>query len=342
MDPSASCVPIRVGNETPAYMRHVSVRQTRAARVATAALLPVVFLITGMATAPSVSRDHLRSSGAFAQGPPTVPRPVLSASTSARSSTRSGPAAPKSSPRPPRDDDRADLAKAVAAYGGPGTVSVAAVNLATGVRYASGSTHGQWIASAYKLLLVECLLLREHGNLSDGERSDAALAIEQSDNLAGYRLYDDLGGQPGMMEQLRRLGVKHFSPGLYDPTLSTTSASDLVQALRALVDPAPLSAASRSYVLNLLGQVEADQRWGVGAATTSGDALTKNGWLSIDDDNPAGETDDGLWAVNSMGIVNVHGHKVLMAVMTQHNDDFGDGVSRVERLAKLLAVVVAP
>jgi hypothetical protein len=145
-----------------------------------------------------------------------------------------------------------------------------------------------------------------------------------------------------MMQQLRRLGVRHFSPGVYDPTLSTTSASDLIQVLRALVDPAPLSAASRDYVLSLLRQIEPDQRWGVGAAASNGDFVNKNGWLSIDNDNPAADTADGRWAVNSMGIVPVRGQRVLMAVMTQHNDDFADGIKRVEALAKLAADVVAP
>jgi hypothetical protein len=226
--------------------------------------------------------------------------------------------------------------------GGAGTVSVDAVNLGTGAHFAGGSRHGQWIASAYKLLLVEALLLKYDGDLSASERSDAALAIEHSDNPAGYRLYLDLGGQAGMMEQLRRLGVRHFLPGVYDPTLSTTCASDLVQVLRALVNPTPLSAASRKYVLDLLRHVEADQRWGVGAAATDGDFVNKNGWLAIDDDNPAGETDDGRWVVNSMGIVVVHRQRLLLAVMTQHNDGYTDGIKRVEALAKLVAHVVAP
>ena len=41
--------------------------------------------------------------------------------------------------------------------------------------------------------------------------------------------------------------------------------------------------------------VEADQRWGVGAAADKGSRFAnKNGWLSIDDSNGPGETDDGL------------------------------------------------
>lgn len=317
-------------------MRHVGMWQYRAARAGLAPLLVAAFLAAGTAMAPAVSLDHedaLRTTWAT---PPLGLSPAPGASTGPRAAT---PATTTS--RPPTAY-RADLAKAIAADGGAGTVSVAAINLATGASFAGGSTRGQWIASAYKLLLVEALLLKQHGALSDSERNDAALAIEHSDNAAGYRLYDDVGGQWGMMQQLRRLGVQHFHPGMYDPTFSTTSAADLVQVLRALVDPRPLSAPSRDFALDLLRQVELDQRWGVGAAATDGDFVAKNGWLSIDNDNPPGETDGGLWAVNSMGIVDVRGQKLLIAVMTQHNDDYADGIHRVETLAKLLARVVAP
>jgi Beta-lactamase enzyme family len=311
-----------------------------------AALVVVGCLVVGMVIARAVSRDRHHLSTARSTSSVPVPShsassPLMSSAltssalTTAPSSTGASSAAGAGTAQL-----KAQLAKTIAAYGGAGTVSVAAVNLSTGAAYQGGSTRRQWIGSAYKLLLAESLLLKEHGKLSDSEREDIALAIEHSDNPAGYRLYLDLGGQPGMMQQLRRLGVKNFNPGVYDPTLSTTSAADLVQVLRALVEPTPLSSASRNYLLGVLRRIERDQRWGVGAAATHGDFVNKNGWLSIDNTNPAGETDNGLWAVNSMGIVVVRGQKLLMAVMTQHNRAFADGVKRVETLAKLVARVV--
>ena len=57
-----------------------------------------------------------------------------------------------------------------------------------------------------------------------------------------------------------------------------------------------------------MADVEADQRWGVSAAADKDtDVDNKNGWLSIDDSNGPGETDDGRWAVTSVGIIRVHG-----------------------------------
>ena len=46
--------------------------------------------------------------------------------------------------------------------------------------------------------------------------------------------------------------------------------------------------------------------------------------------------------MNSVGVVTVHGHQVLLAVLTQHGDSFEDGIDRVEQIAKLAAGVVAP
>ena len=68
-------------------------------------------------------------------------------------------------------------------------------------------------------------------------------------------------------------------------------------------------------------------------AATSGHPAVKNGWSGVG-------TDNGLWAVNSLGVVTVHGHTVLMAVMTQHNSSYASGITRVERLVRAAAAAV--
>jgi hypothetical protein len=88
--------------------------------------------------------------------------------------------------------------------------------------------------------------------------------------------------------------------------------------------------------------VDADQRWGVGVVADQGTAFqNKNGWLSIDNNNGPGEVDDGLWAVNSIGIVTVHGQQVLLAVMTQHRPSLEAGETLVQALARAIAPAVA-
>lgn len=220
-----------------------------------------------------------------------------------------------------------------------GGVSVAVRDLKTGKSYAAGATSGMWTASAYKLLLVVGLLLRD-GSVSD---DTASRALENSDNAAGYDLFLDLGGNTGEQRTIDQLGMSHTEPGNTDPTFTTTSASDYLKVLAAVATPGTLSADDRSYVLELMHNVEADQRWGVGAAADEGTPFAnKNGWLSVDDTNGPGEEDDGLWAVSSVGIVTVGGHRLLMSVFTQHQRSFDTGVALTERLARPLARTVVP
>ena len=182
----------------------------------------------------------------------------------------------------------------------------------------------------------------ERGPLYGSEGSDAQLAIENSDNPAGYRLFLDAGGNEGLESAAQRFGMRHTVPGETDPTFTRTSAADFVILARNLVDPhSPLTPASRHYLLGLMSDEEQDQRWGVSAAADKGsDFYSKNGWLSIDDSNPPGETDDGRWAVTSVGLIRVRHQRVAMAVFTQHQPLMGDGVHLVEQLARAIAPAV--
>jgi hypothetical protein len=225
-----------------------------------------------------------------------------------------------------------------------GGVSVDAVDIDTGARYSYGATGGMRVGSVYKLLVLETLLLQhqdEGSQLDDGEMSLAAPMIENSDNTSGYQLFLDIGGNDGLSNGAKRLGMTHTIPGQSDPTLTTSSAADGLALVRNLVSPHPLSRYSRSVALDLLRNVESDQRWGVGAVADRGTTFAnKNGWLQVDNSNGPDEDDDGRWLVNSVGIVTVHHQQVLMAVFTQHSYSLDDGIGLVESLAKALAPAV--
>jgi beta-lactamase class A len=258
----------------------------------------------------------------------------------------SATATPSPSPTPSTTSPaqiRAEVDRHVAALtaGQPkDAVSIAAVNTRTGARYDYGPRGGMWTASVYKLLVLEALLL-QRGGLSGGELATATRMIENSDNAAGYQLFLAAGGNSGLAAAARRLGMKHTVIGRSDPTFTTTGASGCLQMLRALVRPGPLNAQSRALALRLMRNVEADQRWGVGAIADRGTTFAnKNGWLSVDNSNGPGESDNGRWVVNSVGIVTVGGDQMLMAVMTQHQRSFDAGVALVRRLARAVAPAV--
>lgn len=199
-----------------------------------------------------------------------------------------------------------------------------------------------WTASAYKLFVLETLLLQQGGPLTGSEEDEAEPMIENSDNAAGYSLFLAAGGNPGLEAAARRFGMHHTVPGVSDPTFTRTSASDFLILARNLVDKhSPLTASARRFALRLMSDVEADQRWGVSAAADKHSRFyNKNGWLPIDDTNGPGETDDGRWAVTSVGIIRCHHQQVLMAVFTEHQPDFGTGVRLVQKLARAIAPAV--
>jgi hypothetical protein len=267
------------------------------------------------------------------------PGPVAT-TTITRGSTPA-PAASTSSSRPPtaaqlRSQATARIATLLA-HQPKDAASYAALDTRTGASFAGGTTSGMWTASAYKLFLLEALLL--HG--SSYNDSDATAAIENSDNAAGYRLFLDVGTQSGMASAFQSFGMTHTTPGASDPTFTTTGAPDCIKLLKNLVSPGVFSEEQREYVLGLMRNVEADQRWGVGAAADKGtDFANKNGWLSIDNSNGPGETDNGLWAVTSLGVITVGGDQVLMAVLTKHQPDMATGVRLVQNLAKAMAPAV--
>jgi beta-lactamase class A len=223
-----------------------------------------------------------------------------------------------------------------------GSYSIAAVNMSTGQSYTAGSTSGMWTASVYKLFLLEILMQRQGGPLTGSEATEAVPMIENSDNVAGYQEFIYAGNRPGMESGLADLGLTDTVAGHADPAFTITSATDCLTLLKNLVEPGRLTASARSYALNLMEQVEADQRWGVGVDADAGtDFANKNGWLSIDNDNAPGEDDDGLWAVNSVGVIRIDGQQVLMAVLTRHRPDFDSGVHLVEALARAMKPLVS-
>ena len=74
------------------------------------------------------------------------------------------------------------------------------------------------------------------------------------------------------------------------------------------------TAAEGKFVYDLMGQVQDDQTWGVGAPKSGTVQVhLKNGWVQF-------KSSDGLWAVNSMGTVQGEGRDYRMAVMTRVAD----------------------
>lgn len=279
----------------------------------------------------------------------SVTRTGPASASSAVSTPPGTPVAATSSPTPPGPSPRQVASERLVALGrqfADETISAAVRDEDTGATFAYGARHGMWTGSVYKLLVLEALLLERQASGSwfdSGELADITAMIEHSDNAAGYRMYLDAGGSAALAHAAHRLGMRHTRIGVSDPTFTTTSGRDGLAMLRCLVEPGPLDRRSRSFVLSLMRAVESDQRWGVGVVADRGTSfVNKNGWLSVDDTNGPDEDDDGRWVVSSVGIVRVHGHRLLVSIFTEHNPDFESGVRLVERLARIVAPAVLP
>lgn len=216
------------------------------------------------------------------------------------------------------------------------TTSIAAFEPTSGDRLDFGQADGMIDASISKLNILECLLLTHEDAKTpiDADTDSVATSmIENSDNDAGQSLWDSLGTVQTITSLNARLGLTHTVP---DPTgyygLSTTGAPDQLALLDNLVRAdGPLDPPSQAYALNLLHNVEADQRWGTPSVADPGTtSAVKNGWLAVDADND-------LWEVNSDGILTVDGRQLLISVLTAHDPDEQSGINLVESISKAVA-----
>jgi hypothetical protein len=219
------------------------------------------------------------------------------------------------------------------------SVSVVGTDESSGVTVRWGARTVLPAASVFKLTLLECYLLgnQERGQQpGDGAPDALAGMIDNSDNDAADQIYAALGGDDGVSSRMGRLGMSSTVLGpRYQWGLSTTTGTDQATLLANLGSAeSPLSSASRAYAVGLMNNVESDQRWGVGAAADPGSEFAnKNGWLNVD-------ADGGRWVVSSVGLIQVGGRQVLLAVLTQHDADLADGISLVQSLSQAVATAL--
>jgi beta-lactamase class A len=190
-------------------------------------------------------------------------------------------------------------------------------------------------ASAIKVTILSALLLKAGGaaRLTAAQRSLARSMITQSSNAAADRLWAQVG-IAGMQRFLNRAGMTHTR--LDDAWgLTQLTAADELTLLRLLTSPGPvLAPASRSYVLSLMAQVIASQRWGTPAGIGAGVAVhVKNGWLPY----PTGRN----WRVNSLGTFAGPGTAYQLAVLTSGNPSMAYGIATIQGAARVINRAIA-
>jgi hypothetical protein len=234
---------------------------------------------------------------------------------------------------------RAERDRRLAAALGPvrqaqtGDLAVGVSDLSTGVTAVYGGRLGFHTASIVKVDILASLLLadqRAATPLSDADADLAAQMIETSSDDAASDLWAAIGAGGGLASADASLGLRHTTPGPGTYWgLTTTTAGDQLRLLRALTTPdSPLDARSRDYELDLMRNVISGQNWGVSAAASPGGQLTiKDGWLP----------DPSLWVVNSIGVVDHDGQRLLMVVLSSGQPTEASGIAQDQAAAQAAA-----
>jgi hypothetical protein len=213
-----------------------------------------------------------------------------------------------------------------------GSLSVGILDRTTGTAAVYNSGRLFDTASIVKVDILATLLLqhqRARTPLSAEDQQLATEMIEESDDVAASHLWHDVGGASAVAAANVTLGLQHTTPGKDGFWgLTTTNVTDQLALLYDLTSSAsPLDAASRSYELHLMKNVEVDQAWGVTAAAARGTVpAVKNGWLPL--------SSDGLWVINSIGVLERSGQRILIAVLSDNEPSEFVAIPQVETAAE--------
>jgi hypothetical protein len=202
----------------------------------------------------------------------------------------------------------AGISAAIAAR--PGSfVGLDAADAADGLSCQLHETDHFYAASVIKVTILSALLMKVGGpsHLTSAQSNLAYQMITQSSNSAAQTLWEEEGisavqtflNKAGMSETVlnNAWGLTRITP------------HDELRLMQVLTDSTVLNSASRAYVLKLMSEVIASERWGVSeGASASVTVHIKNGWL------PYPGADD--WNINSIGAFTGKNILYQMAILT--------------------------
>jgi len=209
-----------------------------------------------------------------------------------------------------------------------GSITAAVYDVASRRTYLYRPGVRGYTASIAKVEILAALLSRTQaqGGLSAGQQQLAASMIEESDNDAAQALYQEVGELPTLDAVDARLRMTQTTQNWSWGLISTTPRDQLRLLRRVVLPNHFLSRASRRYALDLMEHVDPVQAWGVSSGPSTGATIAlKNGW---------GPT-NGVWQVNSIGMIRGHGRHYLLAVMTSE-PGYAYGVQTIDGVAQIV------
>lgn len=201
--------------------------------------------------------------------------------------------------------------------------------------YSSNNTAQFLTASSIKvpIMLTFFALTESQGREPNSNEMNLLTAmIEHSDNDAASALFTEIGGAAGITNFLQQTRVSGLSPDNDAWGYSLITPQAMVDLLTQMHDGTILTATDRATALDLMQHVETNQQWGVGETAPSGATFAmKNGWVP----GP-----DGLWSVNTSGIVNAGDETYIISVYTQEQPSLADGQTIVQQVCGAVAAAL--
>jgi hypothetical protein len=224
----------------------------------------------------------------------------------------------------------ADLAAYMANQGS--TMGVAVYDMTRNTYYGYNDSKPFYLASTAKVYIM-CSYLDWLEGQGRGPNSNEmyllTTMIENSNNDSAQALFDTEGHMAGQQRFLQKIGINSYI-GYGDfwgwaqlpPSAATT-------VLTLLLQGKILNDSDRKLAFNLMGNIEPDQRMGIGVTAPTGAIYyMKDGWVQVPDNS---------WALNSTGIVTVGKETYIIAVYSRNPNYDWSAVEHVcGQIGKLL------
>lgn len=187
-------------------------------------------------------------------------------------------------------------------------------------------------ASLVKVPILLTLLRQateEGRELTVEEEYLTVMMIEYSDNDATTALYQAVGAAPELARTYELLGVTETRASEVWGT-NATGVEDQLKIARAVLDGVDwINSGLQEYAVELMENVDAGQRWGIGAGLSNDGAeiALKNGWL---------QDDELAWNVGSTGFIRSGDTEYAVVVLTSGTETMDDGVAVVEDVASVI------
>jgi beta-lactamase class A len=201
-------------------------------------------------------------------------------------------------------------------------------------RYYTYNASPQFIAGSsmkVPIMLTFLDMVEREGREPDADEMNLLTTmIENSNNDSASALYyGEIGGAAGVASYLQRIGITGLNPDPDAWGYSLITPLAMVNLLTLLYQGKILTASHRNLAFSLMEQIEYDQQVGVGNTAPGGAVVAmKDGWLP----GP-----DGMWAMNSSGIVTVGNETYIISVYTQEQNSLGDGQAIAEHVCRAVA-----